>query len=73
LQRLRVLLGNFPPDCPLIAEIALIAHQDDACVLVSVGLDLLQPFMNIFECLAVGDIEDKQGYDGAGWQGRYFL
>ena len=46
-------------DLPLIAEIALVADEDDGDFLIRVVAHLLQPFAYRFECRASRDVVDQ--------------
>ena len=50
-------------DLPLIAEIALVADEDDGDFLISMVAHLLQPFADRFECLSAGDVVDEENPD----------
>ena len=67
------LLGHLLLDGSLLVLIRLIADHDYPDVLISVGLDFLEPSLQILKRLVTGDIEYQQSHNRTTYHPAYFL
>lgn len=67
------LLGHLLLDGSLLVLIRLIADHHYPDVLISVGLDFLEPSLQILKRLVTGDIEYQQSHNRTTYHLAYFL
>ena len=49
----------------LVLLVSLVSDDDDLNLFMGVVLDLVQPLIDIFETLPLGDVKDQEGCDGS--------